>query len=376
MCWPRTTGKVPDPKQPNIQFFKPATNRPNKEDLKKRDDDLLDDTVEPAPEPAPEEQLEVQSLAKRWKERLYNSILYRTGNPMAEALARLTRRGPIIPPGCPTDNDYDFGFGLPDRWGKFFHPNELGHTTLASFVMHAALAGHSEAIGGSYSVCKLRDTFQCFSHSRDLGARYMSPSVVDATYQKYCEEVVEHASPNWIDQRVFNEGTHEAHMYTIQLSNGAAKFDKQQCLDSFNHIIYSCDPAQYPNAYGYKHGGKYTRGSYTYQLESVSPHPRTWPLDKPRGKCEGWYKVAFSRYTMRGAGWGADKGEKLKASIKSCIGLGLTDYHFQWLDKPDKDGMEWKATFNTPVFTRRRCFNNNKVQKKAGGITDGCQGND
>ncbi|KAL5363823.1 SGNH hydrolase-type esterase domain-containing protein [Aspergillus floccosus] len=278
MCWPGTTGT------------------PLKDDLKKRDDDLLEDAFELAPELVPEAQLEAQPLADRWKHNLYNSILYRTGNPVAEALARLTHRGPIIPP--------------------------------------SSLAGHSEVIGGSYSVCKMRDTFQCLTHNRNMGARYMSPSVVDFTYQKYCEEV-----------RVFNEGTHEAHMFTVQLSNGAVKFDKQQCLDSFRHIIYSCDPAQYPNPYGYKHGGKCPPVSYTYQLESVSPHPQTWPRDKPRGKCEG-------------------------------CGLDLTDYHFQWLDKPDKNGMEWKATFNTPIWTRNRCFNNNKVQKRAGGITDGCQGND
>ncbi|KAL4890674.1 SGNH hydrolase-type esterase domain-containing protein [Aspergillus ambiguus] len=345
MCWPKSTGRVPDPNQPNLQFFKPATDTPERE-LKRRDELSLN-LVEKSPN------------RKGWKERLYNSILYKSVNPFAEALARLTRRGAISPPRCPTDDDWDIGFGLPDRWGKFFHPNELGHTTLASFVMNALLSARTELMGESYGVCKVRDSFHCFEHNRESLAKYISPSFVDETYTKFCAELYQQETPNWIDERIFNEGSHEAHKYTVQLRNGAIKLDKEECLDSFKHLIYSCDMARDPNPHGWKHGGTYQRGSYTYKLESVSPHSRPWPLEKPTGKCEGWYKGLFGSYTVRGAGWVADNGQKLADSIKSC-----------WLDKPDRDGMEWKATFRTPIWTRLRCFNNNNRREQVALLMD------
>jgi hypothetical protein len=62
--------------------------------------------------------------------------------------------------------------------------------------------------------------------------------------------------------------------------------------------------------------------------------------------------------------------------MKGCLGLGITDWSFDYFDKPDEDGMEWKASFNTPVFVKARCFANNKVVKGAGGFTDGCSGSD
>lgn len=48
---------------------------------------------------------------------------------------------------------------------------------------------------------------------------------------------------------------------------------------------------------------------------------------------------------------------------------------FNYFDEPDGDGYEWKVSYNTPIWTNARCFDNNKVVKCAdGGYTDGCSG--
>lgn len=59
------------------------------------------------------------------------------------------------------------------------------------------------------------------------------------------------------------------------------------------------------------------------------------------------------------------------------IATDTVSYHrkFDYFDEPDKDGYEWKATYQTPIWTNARCFDNNKVVKCAdGGYTDGCSG--
>lgn len=46
------------------------------------------------------------------------------------------------------------------------------------------------------------------------------------------------------------------------------------------------------------------------------------------------------------------------------------------MDKPTKEGYEWKENFNKLVWVRARYFSNNKVVKASGGYTHGCGGND
>lgn len=80
--------------------------------------------------------------------------------------------------------------------------------------------------------------------------------------------------------------------------------------------------------------------------------------------------------SLAGAGWSTyDYGqETIIPSMKGCLGLGITEWKFDYFDEPDSDGMEWKSTFQTPVSVNNRCFKNNKVAFGAGGCTDGCGG--
>ena len=94
--------------------------------------------------------------------------------------------------------------------------------------------------------------------------------------------------------------------------------------------------------------------------------------------CEGWYKVVLDAYTIYGAGWATwDSGQQsLRPNSTSCFGLGITNWHFDYFDEPDSNGYEWRAIFNSPIWTKSRCYGNNKVQNSAGGGSDGgCSGN-
>jgi len=70
------------------------------------------------------------------REHIYNSLLYRSVNPRAEALHQLNPRA-LEPlgylgegaPGMP------FGLGVPDAFGSIFHPNQKGHEVIAAYAM-------------------------------------------------------------------------------------------------------------------------------------------------------------------------------------------------------------------------------------------------
>jgi hypothetical protein len=85
-------------------------------------------------------QLEVAEEERRRRDLddIYNSLLYNSANPQAEALYRLAPRDMPKPAGCPGDTDADVqppGIGLPNYIAKNFHPNELGHYTIASWAL-------------------------------------------------------------------------------------------------------------------------------------------------------------------------------------------------------------------------------------------------
>src|SRR6187399_1315794 len=106
-------------------------------------------------------------------EELYESILYKTPDPRAVALHELNPRGDTpAPPDCPGDSDKGIdptlGLGLPDTFGKNFHPNELGHATIASFAIQKMMQLRAEALGQDTS-CKRLDIFQCWQKKGSKG---------------------------------------------------------------------------------------------------------------------------------------------------------------------------------------------------------------
>ena len=364
MCDPSSTGRYPDPSQGDLQFFKPDTfvSPQFHDELKKRDI-------------GPEDERVMREMEER-SSNIYGSLLWRSADPRAAARHRLDRRAPA-PPNCPGDENFDFTFGLgvPDAFGKFFHPNELGHETITAFALETMIDLRAKVLGLDPS-CAADDEFKCWQKDGRKG--YANPDRLNKNYKKFCDDVDPPSNTkNWKREKTYHDGTPDGHTFLLQLSDDASRFDKDECLESFDRIINSCDGNDPDNPMNWKFGGRYVRGAYTYEV-NIQRDNRPWPpIKTPTGECEGWYKVFFGEYKMRGAGWsGWDSGQKtLLPKIKGCLGLGVTKWKFEYFDEPD-DGMEWKASFNTPIWVRSRCFKNNKVAFAAGGFTDGCKGND
>jgi hypothetical protein len=238
----------------------------------------------------------------------------------------------------------------------------------------------SIVLGVTSPACGIKDEFTCFSGT---GSQYyVSAERANAHYEEFCKEVEEkHPSNtiNWNYPKKYDEGTPDEHEFVVTTGNDVSAFDKDQCVESMKKLINSCDTSD--NPMNWKGGGRYIResGDYTYEL-NPRRNNRPWPWPRVAyGACQGWYKVFFSHYEVEGAGFSTyDHGQKtMLPNMDSCYGLGTTMWKFDYHDNPSEHkGFEWKATFNTPIWVRARCWQNNKVVQAAGGWTDGCAGND
>ncbi|KOC17456.1 esterase family protein [Aspergillus flavus AF70] len=370
-CWPGSTGAYPDPHQVNLQFFKPDTKKKSIHDeIKKRDTTVGKCQLEP-------------EVNYGVNESLYGMLGDRSPNPAVEAIHMLNGRDSVPRDdahGCSAHLDTrSWGSRLPARWGKWFHPNEKGHITIASFVLNEIISARAQFLGRDNPICKDedRDQFHCRGNKGDQLSHYVQSHIADETYKTYCNEVQPpEGQVNWHDERVFYEDTPDEHKYMITLTKGATQFSKQECLTTFMRIIHGCDLYRPENPLNLKHGGTWKKGRYRYELKTGHIR-RPWPVARPSGTCEGWYKVFFSRYTIRGRLWASlDHGEELRKSVKDCIGGGLTSWSFKYFNRADSHDMEWEAEFSTPIWVMKRCFQNNKVFNNMGGPNIGCEGND
>ncbi|KAH6684920.1 SGNH hydrolase-type esterase domain-containing protein [Plectosphaerella plurivora] len=375
MCSPNSKGYYPDDNQKDMQFIKPNTHPylgifGKRDELQKRQVNRVKASLEARD----------RALAKS----MYDSVLFNSPAPGAEVRHRLNKRAPA-PPGCPGDDQWIIGqmfsaLGMPDWIGRNFHPNIAGHVTIASSALSELMDLRSIVLGVEQNQCPISDEFLCYS--KVDSRHYVSADRADLSYEKFCKEVTkEHDRDtiNWDYSAKYDEGTPEEHEYLVQMQNGASEFDEDECIESMKKLIHSCDTSD--NPMNWKQGGRYTRasGDVVYEL-NPRRNNRPWPPPKKAyGRCEGWYKLILSAYTIEGAGFATwDHGQKtMLPKMGDCYGLGTTRWRFEYYDRPqDHNGYEWKATFNTPVFVRARCFKNNKVVEGAGGWTDGCGGND
>ncbi|KZL67148.1 esterase family protein [Colletotrichum tofieldiae] len=372
-CDPNGEGHYPDSKQPDLQFFKGDTFLyPERTELKKKDFD---------PQNATEWELreyriweEANAKAPITKSDLYKSTLYNTPDPRAVSLHQLNPRDTPTPASCPGDNNFDavkllrfLGMGLPDTFGKIFHPNEQGHVTMASFAMDRLIKLRAEVLGQDAS-CKKFDEFHCWQ--AEGSKAYAHPNVLDKNYQDFCNTL---QAPShvvgWSIEKSYNQGTPDENTFKIELSEKAGSFDKDACLEAFNRIIHGCDGSDSNNPMNWKFGGKWIRGEYTYRVD-IKRKNRKWPVYRePVGDCRSQYKVFAQSYFIHGGGWAtADFGQDtLKKQAGKCVGSTPSAWKFWYYDEPDKDGNEWSASFNTPIWTRARCFDNDKVPNAAGG---------
>ncbi|KAH7040900.1 SGNH hydrolase-type esterase domain-containing protein [Microdochium trichocladiopsis] len=359
-CDPQGDGTYPDAKQPDLHFFKPDTKIPPwQSELRKRAMDAYNET----------------SMEEVHAHIIYDSILYNSPDPRAAALHALDPRDAPSPPGCPGDGTIASKLSLPDVWAKWFHPNEKGHMTMASFAMDAIVKGRAEVLGQG-ETCNIRkDEFKCWSADGSRG--YVHPKVMDGNFRDFCSTLDAPKNEiNWKRSKTYQTGTPDEATVSLELDNGVGSFDKELCLNSFNKIVNGCDEKTADNPMIWKSGGKWVRGDYTYRID-VKRSNRKWPYYKePIGDCRSEYKFVLNSIFIHGGGWAtADFGQDtLKKRAGACIGSTPTSWKFWYYDQPDKDGYEWAASFNTPVFTRSRCFDNDKVPNESGGHVGGCGG--
>ncbi len=90
-CDPSSTGRYPDDKQPNLQFFKPDSYiaSGDHEELKKREEHIR---RRPLNRRAP-------TIVDGVDTAVYDTLLYKSVNPSADALYKLDKRAPS-PPNC------------------------------------------------------------------------------------------------------------------------------------------------------------------------------------------------------------------------------------------------------------------------------------
>ncbi|KAI8275803.1 Lipase 1 [Colletotrichum sp. SAR 10_98] len=375
MCDPDGSGDYPDPEQPDLQFFKPDTSVSDDDpDLKRRWEEYgpLAETRRAA----------LAEVARRNLEtELYNSLLFNSANPGAEVKHKLDRRNPS-PPGCPGDTDDEIqppSIGLPDWVGKNFHPNELGHYTIASFALQTLVDTRAAVLDIEAPSCEAQDKFTCWQHNGDGSKAYASGDRLNEDYKDFCDSVTRPTGQSgWSYAKTYHKGTPDETGFLLSIAEGSTNYDKQECLDKMWAVINNCDGNDPENPMNWKFGGEYVHGDYTYQVNPQKDN-RHWPVPKEAGgDCKGWYHGYWSSYVMHGYGWAShDFGQKtLMKEAKDCIGGGLSMWRFEYFDEPDDDGNEWKADFNTPIWVRARCFGNNKAQFAAGGFTHGCGGND
>ncbi|KAK1758817.1 SGNH hydrolase-type esterase domain-containing protein [Echria macrotheca] len=388
-CDPDSTGRYPDPEQPDLMFIKFGTTGwevPPHDQLKRRELANESTTTSPVNEPPvipeaeqPDEttrramdEYAKQLRGRLTREHIYNSLLYRSVNPRAEALHRLNPRAPE-PPGCPGDGTpgMPFGLGVPDAFGSIFHPNQKGHEVIAAYALQNLVYTRADILGVDDGSCAAtRDDFRC--HQKDGKKAFVSWDRLNENYKDFCDSVKQPDNEvNWKFEKTYHAESFDEHTFKIQLRDGASKFDKQQCLDSMDRIINSCDGNDPNNPLNFKFGGKWVRGSYDYQ---INPRYDRKMFTKKDGVCEGWWKVFFTSYRFYGRGWaGHDWGQKtLLSSARSC-GAAVTGWSFHYCLPGGKHNdcgeYEWVSEFNTPVYFAIGCFRNNWVAHKAGGET-------
>lgn len=163
MCSPASDGKYPDPNQPNLHFIKPDTysGPPPSRDYLRRDLDGSNGTDYEAAQ---------RQAADDHAQMLYDSAIFRSPNPLAVARRELEARIGAVPAACPGDNTAKevLGMGLPDSFLSNFHPNELGHETIAATALDNLIRARSKVLGIE-DTCPMPeiDSLQCEGKATD-----------------------------------------------------------------------------------------------------------------------------------------------------------------------------------------------------------------
>ncbi|KAM7210288.1 SGNH hydrolase-type esterase domain containing protein [Rhypophila decipiens] len=367
MCDPRSDGKYPDPKHPELLFFKPNTEKlPSSRDQLTRREENSTSAQNGELNPPEEEPLDLSM------EAFYESPLYKSPNPAAVARSKLDRRAPTTPV-CPGDNSWLPE--IPDSYAKWFHPNEKGHGAMAAFAVNtiAYFRGKMLNLPGM-DICQLKQRPETTCYASDPKKKaYVTWQVMDRDVKDFCEWLSPPANTiNWKESQVYNEGTPDEFEVSLTLRNGAGSYSRSRCRESMLELVHGCNPNNPDNPQNWKHGGKWIRGNEIYEIKPT--RERIWQK-KPDGSCRAHNKGGYRAYKIHGRGWASDDwGKLLKKKIQECAGdWSVNSWKFEYYDK-DGDNWEWEwwSTFTLARGTAwhsklEECWNNLAVPKAAGG---------
>ncbi|KAI9041495.1 SGNH hydrolase [Aspergillus affinis] len=352
-CQPGTKGMYPDPGQPDLQFFKTNTAQIQ---------DIPPYTGEGKRDVAVE-----QAEDRLW----YSSRIYKSINPVALAERHLDPRAPL-PPHCPGDREKadenqleewlkdaieSWGFGLPDGIGKLFHPNELGHATIASFAMQELINARSEELGTYNPRCENFNKFECNKKGDEWSNYYANVDSAVQARNTFCKGELpltwKEVAPGRYKHRrtYFRDTPDEVHFEVI---SRYTSFNRDECHDSFDRIIHSCDGLDPENPLNFKYGGRWNRGENVYQLTMGGGHiKRIKEVPKKRtGHCAFTDVGEGYRFFLQGSGFRAyDFGQySVWPAAQDCGQRPkyVHSFDFHYFPTPE-DGMEWQAAFSVRV---------------------------
>jgi len=209
----------------------------------------------------------------------------------------------------------------------------------------------------------------CFSKTTLTTAAYITPDTANAAYPGWCKGIS--AGDTYDLKNEYNKGTPDNFNLQISGSMPSDKWTTDLCTKSFKAILDGCNGGD-DNPMNWKLGGTYKTDGLTFTIQPLFTS-RPWPLIKsPSMSCASRKTFFYDGYEISGTGWASsDYGKsKLFPAIAKCVGSKPTEWKFEYLLSDggfSQSGYEWKATFQTPIWTNARCFDNCKVPGWGGG---------
>ncbi|KAM7185746.1 SGNH hydrolase-type esterase domain containing protein [Naviculisporaceae sp. PSN 640] len=407
MCSPRSSGHYPDPDQEGLLFFKPDTHvheghiglrrRSENGTLTPEEAALFEAEKEREAKQHAQWHAEQEAYAREMKARyphnedLYDSLIFRSPNPDAEALHKLDPRS-ASPPNCPGDGNTGIvgeaaevlGLGLPDSFLSNFHPNQKGHEAIAAVAIDSMIHMRAHVLEKPENACRVKqnEEFICNGipkpgkpHKAHIPYKY-----VEEAHDSFCGWTdFPTNSKDWTESRQYHTNTIDQFVIRVTTKTPSHKtkttLDYNFCKESLKRIIDGCDGGdRAANPLNMKFGGKYVRrdGEYTFEIIPAKEWAR--PLAKRHeGRCNSHYHVFHSEYVLVGSGWGGNSRDQDKVmwAFSGC-GAAL-NYKWDWtyctLENRDEvcEGYDWKFVWQGLPLVKARCWDNLTIAKAAGG---------